>query len=58
MEFVSNITYFDEKVVAIILINNYFAETTMGVDVHAQEIETEYTTTIHRSEKSRVTLFC
>ncbi|KAM0730375.1 Cytochrome P450 4C1 [Formica fusca] len=32
-------------------------ETTMGVDVHAQEIETEYTTTIHRSSKLIVERF-
>ncbi|XP_070169053.1 cytochrome P450 4C1-like isoform X3 [Polyergus mexicanus] len=32
-------------------------ETAMGVDVHAQEFETEYTTTIHRSSKLIVDRF-
>ncbi|XP_029660852.1 cytochrome P450 4C1-like isoform X1 [Formica exsecta] len=33
-------------------------ETAMGVDIHAQEVETEYTTTIHRSSKLIADRFC
>ncbi|XP_070169048.1 cytochrome P450 4C1-like isoform X1 [Polyergus mexicanus] len=33
-------------------------ETAMGVDIHAQEVETKYTTTIHRSSQLIVDRFC
>jgi len=46
---ISNVGYFEGF---MIILSHYFAETAMGVDVHAQKKETKYTTTIHRFEKS------
>jgi len=45
---ISSVEYFER----FMTLSYYFAETAMGVDVHAQEEETKYTATIHRFEKS------
>lgn len=37
--------------------NNFFTETAMGVNIRAQEEETEYVSTVHRSAVNTIKFF-